>query len=361
MATKTEPQAKIPAAEAAKLILAGNAPAGLRVAGHLKLANQPSLTSLPPGLEVTSLDLSNCPALQTLPAGLRVQRLNLSECKALSILPAGLRCHELLLRGTAVTNLPPDLSVAYRLDLSDCERLTNLPAGLKVGTLLLRNCTALTALPEGLDVCFLDISGCTRLTEWRKQGSLRFGRFIARGCWQLTSLPAWLSELSQFDVAGCAGLSQLPEGLQITTWLELADTQITTLPRSLQDVPLRWLGVPVDQRIAFHPETITVNEILDEVNMERRRVLLGRMGYDAFLTQAEAKVLDRDRDPGGERRLLRLPLPGEEDLVCVAVSCPSTGRHYMIRVPPTMKSCHQAVAWIAGFDDPAAYRPFVET
>jgi hypothetical protein len=78
MATKTEPQAKIPAAEAAKLILAGNAPAGLRVAGHLKLANQPSLTSLPPGLEVTSLDLSNCPALQTLPAGLRVQRLNLS-------------------------------------------------------------------------------------------------------------------------------------------------------------------------------------------------------------------------------------------------------------------------------------------
>jgi hypothetical protein len=47
--------------------------------------------------------------------------------------------------------------------------------------------------------------------------------------------------------------------------------------------------------------------------------------------------------------------------VCVSVLCPSTGRQYIIRVPPEMTSCHQAVAWVAGFDDPALYRPLAET
>ena len=42
------------------------------------------------------------------------------------------------------------------------------------------------------------------------------------------------------------------------------------------------------------------------------------------------------------------------------VRCPSTGGRYLLRVPPTMKTCRQAVAWTAGFDDPSLYRPLVE-
>jgi hypothetical protein len=34
---------------------------------------------------------------------------------------------------------------------------------------------------------------------------------------------------------------------------------------------------------------------------------------------------------------------------------------YALRVPPTMRSCRQAAAWMAGFDDPDDYRPLVET
>jgi hypothetical protein len=119
--------------------------------------------------------------------------------------------------------------------------------------------------------------------------------------------------------------------------------------------------VPVDERIAFRPESITAEEILNEPNAERRRVLLERLGYEAFLGRAHAELLDRDRDAGGERRLLRVRMLGDEALVCVSVICPSTGRQYVLRVPPTMKSCRQAVAWTAGFDDPGAYRPVRET
>jgi Domain of unknown function (DUF6745) len=92
-----------------------------------------------------------------------------------------------------------------------------------------------------------------------------------------------------------------------------------------------------------------------------RRVLLERFGLERFLTQANAQVLDVDQDAGGERKLLRVPIDGDEDLVCVLVHCPSTGLRYILRVPPTMKTCRAAIAWTAGFDDPDAYRPLLET
>ena len=124
---------------------------------------------------------------------------------------------------------------------------------------------------------------------------------------------------------------------------------------------LRWRGVIVDERVAFRPELITADEILAEPNAERRRVLLERMGYDTFLAHAKATTLDEDRDAGGPRRLVRVPMKDDEDLVCVSVICPSTGRQYVIRVPPTVTTCHQAVAWVAGFADPDEYRPIAES
>ena len=92
-----------------------------------------------------------------------------------------------------------------------------------------------------------------------------------------------------------------------------------------------------------------------------RRVLLERFGLDRFLREANAEVLDADRDAGGERKLLRVAMAGDEDLVCVLVHCPSTGHQYILRVPPTMKTCREAIAWTAGFDDPDKYRPLLET
>src|SRR5260221_710751 len=295
------PATTISAKEAIKLILNGEALSGLHVSGHL--------------------DFSKVPFARTsLPENLTAGRITLNGCRSLESLPRGLRCYELSLQECGIRELPDDLQVEYRLDLSRCHNLETLPKGLRVGSLVLRECTALHALPEGLDVYFLDIQGCTALTTWPARGSVKIGRLNARGCTRLQTLPAWLTNLAQLDVSGCEQLTALPEELHVSSWLDLAGTSLRSLPRSLDGVQLRWRGVPVSHRVAFQPETITAQEVLAEENAEVRRVLLERMGYDAFLEQAAAELVDADEDPGGVRRLLRVELDGDEPLVCLAVS-----------------------------------------
>ncbi len=328
--------------------------------GRLDLPRTTILTELPANLKVRALNLNGCTGLTKLPEGLEVRHLNVAGCSALTELPRGLRCFDLDASETGLRSLPSDLRVDSRLDLRDCKSLESLPIGLKVGSLVLRGCTALTGLPEGLDVNFLDLRGCERLAAWPDAATIRIGRLDLGGCRRLAGLPEGLGRLAQLDVSDCTGLKALPEGLEVGSWMEIANTGITSLPASMAGVNLRWRGVPIDDRIAFRPDSIEVKEVLEEQNAGRRRVLLERIGVDRFMVEADAQLLDEDSDPGGIRRLLRVPLPGDEDLVCVMVHCPSTGGRYLLRVPPNMKTCRHAVAWTAGFDDPKLYRPLVE-
>ena len=112
--------------------------------------------------------------------------------------------------------------------------------------------------------------------------------------------------LAQLDITDCTGLTSLPEGLEVGSWIELARSGLAALPQSMADARLRWNGVTIDRRIAFQPETITVNEVLAESNAELRRVLLERYGLERFMLDADAEVLDEDRDAGGIRKLLRV-------------------------------------------------------
>jgi hypothetical protein len=294
-------------------------------------------------------------------AGMQVNgRLDLSGT-LIDALPAGLHCYELDLSHSHVRALPADLQVDYRLDLDGCTNLELLPDGLKVGMLNLRGCAKLRALPEGLDVYFLDISGCAGLTEWPVHGSIKIGRLVARNCTGLRSLPPYLTNISQLDLTGCARIRELSEGITVSSWLDLTGTEIHALPASLHDVRLRWREMFVSERIVLRPETLTAHDVLAERNAELRRIMMERMGYERFIAESRATSLDRDLDAGGERNLLRVPVPGDEDLVCLAVTCPSTGRKYMLRVPPTTPTCRHAAAWIAGFDHPDAYQPVAET
>ncbi|HEY3325089.1 MAG TPA: hypothetical protein VGP72_31840 [Planctomycetota bacterium] len=320
-----------------------------------------TLRTLPNGLHSFKVDLSGCRALERLPDGLEARHLILNGCLALRELPSGLCCYHLEANSSGLRSLPDDLQVEYRIDLADCRELSSLPAGLAPCALNLRNCTKLTALPKGLDVRFLDISGCGVLIDWPETAIVSTGRLLMRGCMGLRRFPPHIRSLSHLDICDCPRLRELPEGLEIGNWLDLANTELKGLPNSLQGVSLRWRGVPIESRIAFHPETITVQEILRQQNAELRRVLLERYGFSRFMQEAKAELLDKDSDPGGERRLLRVKLEGDEDLVCVSFVCPSTGRQYITRVPPDMATCQQAVAWMAGFDDPKHYRPLIET
>lgn len=314
---------------------------------------------LHPGLTCQSINIIRGD-LQTFPENITARRIKVRS-QNLRQVGAGLCCNSLDFTGTQIEELPDDLSVRDRLDLGSCRHLRRLPDGLTTGSLVLSECTALAELPKGLDVTFLDLSGCTSLRTLPDDMKIRGGSLSLRGCPWITKLPVNLGAISELDLSGCLNLSRVPEGLEVTSWIDLAGTSIRELPPNMRDVGLRWNGMPVNYQIVFEPETLDAKQILSERNAELRRVMMERVGYERLLEAIQAEVLDQDEDPGGERRLLRIAIEGDEDLVCVSVKCPSTGHQFILRVPPTMTTCRQAVAWTAGYDDPAVYAPVQET
>lgn len=264
-------------------------------------------------------------------------------------------------RGAPIRALTGPVDADIRIDLQDCRNLVDLPPNITSGTLNLSGCTSLERLPARLSVAFLDLADCASLMELPSDLRLRGGRLNLRNCAQLRSLPPGLGEVAQLDLSGCMNIRSLPEDLTVTSWIDVGGSGIDSLPPRYDHVGLRWRGVAVARRVVFEPHTLDPAEIMEERNAEIRRVMIERYGYDKLLEKLQAEDLDRDRDAGGERRLLRVEVPGDEPLVCVSVRCPSTGHHFVLRVPPTMRSCRQAIAWTAGFDDPDLYRPVVET
>ncbi|WP_189074686.1 DUF6745 domain-containing protein [Deinococcus sedimenti] len=326
---------RVPAHEARALILRGDVRGPLHFRGTLDLSGVP-LTRLPDDLSGDTLNVSGT---------------------GLTDLPERLAVGELIASGLPLTRVPASLRVRFRLTLDDCARLTELPRNLSVGSLSVQGGLSLESLPEGLDVCFLNLSRCDALSRWPRQASVRFGHLTLQGCLSLRDLPGWLTQIAQLDLSGCRGVTTLPAGLRISGWLDVAGSGLSGAPAG---TPLRWRGVQVDERIAFDPGSLTGADVLAEPNTEVRRVMMERVGYERFLAEVGAQELDRDRDAGGERRLLRIDLPGDEPFVALSVRCPSTGRAYVLRVPPTIRTAHAGSAWLAGFDDPAAYAPVTE-
>ena len=336
-------------------------PSRLSVTTALTLRECKRLGELPRGLTVQRLDVGGCTRLMRIPGDLRVERLDLSGCTALVALPATLRCSHLELDGTRLRHLPNDLRVSAWLSLRDCRRLESLPTGLTVSILNIVGCTGLGSLPAGLNVYDLNMAGCTALADWPDWTCIHRGRIMAAGCRSLVRLPRWLNDLEVLDIHDCTSLRELPSDLRVRDWIDIGNTAIRSLPESLRGTTVRWRGVEADADLMFHPERIRPEHILGEANVERRRLYLERFGMERFMETAGARVLDTDDDTGGPRRLLTIDWRDDEPLVCVAVRCPSTGRQYMLRVPPTVRTCHEAVAWTAGFDDPEQYTPRVET
>ncbi|MBL1178672.1 DUF6745 domain-containing protein [Pantanalinema sp. GBBB05] len=184
------------------------------------------------------------------------------------------------------------------------------------------------------------------------------GHLDLHGVADLYQLPDNLT-CESLDISDCVNLTSLPSGLHVTHWIELAGSGITQLPAGHGFV-LRWRGVQVSDRIAFASQPMTGQDILNTENVELRRILIERLGYETFLQQVGGLVRDRDRDAGGERQLVCVSFDDDEPLMILKVICPSTGHTHVLRVPPYMRSCRQAAAWIAGFDNPDDYHPLIE-
>lgn len=197
------------------------------------------------------------------------------------------------------------------------------------------------------------------ILEHRAWDGMRvLGHLNLHGELSLNNLPKNLT-CESLDISDCANLTTLPEGLHVTSWIELAGSGITSLPAGHGFV-LRWRSVQVSDHIAFEPQSITGQDILYIENVELRRVLIERLGYATFLQQVGGVVRHRDRDAGGERQLVCVTFDDDEPLMVLKVTCPSTGHIHILRVPPHLRSCHQAAAWIAGFNNSNDYNPLIE-
>lgn len=107
-----------------------------------------------------------------------------------------------------------------------------------------------------------------------------------------------------------------------------------------------WHGIRVSQQVIESPATLTIEEIKNEENAERRRVMIERFGWDRFMDRHGATLRAADTEPvgiPGLRGLFRLH-SGEQVLVC---SCASSGHTFYLEVPPEVETCQQAAVWLA--------------
>lgn len=178
------------------------------------------------------------------------------------------------------------------------------------------------------------MSGCTSLTGWDDPEVTTLHQLSVRGCTGLESLPPNLRGIHELDVSGCPRLMRLPDELRVTRWVDVGGPGVQMLPASAQGIQVRWNGVNVTGQVAFQPETLTGRQALGGVNAELRRVMLERIGPERFVAEVQPVELDADTDAGGTRRLLRVAIPQDEPLVAIQVREPSTGRQYLLRMPP---------------------------
>lgn len=111
-------------------------------------------------------------------------------------------------------------------------------------------------------------------------------------------------------------------------------------------------GVKVTQEIVETPTKIPVEDILKIDNIEVRRIAIDRAPIERVMDEGEAKVIDMDTHVmNGHRALMEIG-----GALYLHVCCPSTGRTYFIEVPPkdlppNIKTCEEADAWISGMED----------
>ncbi len=122
-----------------------------------------------------------------------------------------------------------------------------------------------------------------------------------------------------------------------------------------------WHGVRVTRQIVMEPHTLTIDQVRAEQNAEVRRVMIERMGYERYLRDSGATLVNEDR----YGKLWRAPRPDDTDIAMVEVinSTPEqdgSRNRYMLRVPPTVTTAHEAVAWTFG-KTAAQYAPEAET
>jgi hypothetical protein len=136
-------------------------------------------------------------------------------------------------------------------------------------------------------------------------------------------------------------------------------------------------GVRVTQQVVEFPQTLTMQQIFGEPNAEVRRIMVDRFGAERLMRESNAALLDDDAAHG---KLWRLVIGnGDDDIVMLEVVNSSPEpigyepegqvgtwigerffRHYMLRVPPSMRTSRESRSWTFSMT-PDEFAPLVET
>ncbi len=104
-----------------------------------------------------------------------------------------------------------------------------------------------------------------------------------------------------------------------------------------------WHGLRVPEQVILAPERLSREDFFKEPNVEVRRVIQERMG-SRFVSELGGQVIDTGAR--GTLYEVRLPEDGPEGVArYVQVQDASTPRQYVLRVPPTIQTAAEAVAW----------------
>jgi hypothetical protein len=129
-----------------------------------------------------------------------------------------------------------------------------------------------------------------------------------------------------------------------------------TFPGTLDEREARRRGREI-LLLTIPPEKIRMHDLITCRNAEVRKLVYSRAGNQIFLHDQGTNVVDQDVhswlikvNPRRVRRLFSL----------LEVQDATSGERYLLRVPDTMRTCREAVAWTFGFR-PEDYQPLKET
>lgn len=201
---------------------------------------------------------------------------------------------------------------------------------------------------------------------------------------KLTTLPPEIGHLQKLQrlVLNKNLLVALPPEigqLQNLQFLDLSENQLTALPPeivqlqnlqklNLHGTPIQDLspllnhpnpalqvycwGVIVPRQYWAHPSQWKAEWLLTESNVEFRRIIIERIGYDRICQELQAIELDSWR----EYTLLKIAENVDvEPIYLLKMTCPSTGHIHALRVPPDLTSARDAIRWTNWDVDPTAF------
>lgn len=150
----------------------------------------------------------------------------------------------------------------------------------------------------------------------------------------------------------CAVITERPDEIHLDDQNRLHHTSRMAIRYPDNNGLYVWHGIRVPAKVIESPESLTIDDIKAEQNIEVRRAMQNQMGIGKYLRESGATVVDMDgginTSNGGAPRVLYRDQFGDQ-FMCGTDG--STSRVYFMSVPNNVSTCKEAHEQISGITD----------